>query len=69
MAAGNEIVEIDKLNLDAELAMRRARRLLEWMRAVYENEAQFLTEHPPAPRSSSPEPREPDPKKPMPAAA
>jgi hypothetical protein len=35
---------IDQLTLDAELAMRRARRMLEWMRVIYESEARILTD-------------------------
>ncbi len=42
MAAAIEEQKIDKLTLDAELALRRARQMVEWMRVIYENEARIL---------------------------
>src|SRR5580698_268442 len=40
MSAEDELLA--KLRLDEELALQRAARLLEFMRAVFENEAQLL---------------------------
>jgi hypothetical protein len=40
MSAEDELLE--RLRLDGELALQRAKRLLEFMRAVFENEAQIL---------------------------
>jgi hypothetical protein len=42
MAVVFEEQKVEKLTLDAELALRRARRMLEWLRVIYENEARIL---------------------------
>jgi hypothetical protein len=38
--------ELKDMTVASELAMRRARRMIEFMRAVCENEAQILPEEP-----------------------
>jgi len=42
MAVVVEEQKVEKLTLDAELALRRARRMVEWLRVIYENEARIL---------------------------
>jgi hypothetical protein len=42
MAVVFEEQKVEKLTLDAELALRRARRMVEWLRVIYENEARIL---------------------------
>jgi len=42
MAVVVEEQKVEKLTLDAEIALRRARRMVEWLRVIYENEARIL---------------------------
>jgi len=42
MAVVVEEQKVEKLTLDAELALRRARRMVEWLRVIYENEVRIL---------------------------
>jgi len=37
--------EIDRLNVENEIAMRRLERMVEFLRAVYENEVHILKDH------------------------
>jgi hypothetical protein len=53
MAASLETPPLEKLTLDAELAVRRARRMLEWMRVICENEAYVLQDACSTPRENS----------------
>ena len=34
--------QLDRLNLDTQMALGRVRKMMEWMRTVCENEAQIL---------------------------
>jgi hypothetical protein len=34
--------QLDHINLQSDLSLRKAKRMLEWMRTVYENEASLL---------------------------